>query len=96
MRITLNNFFIFLGLFGQLMFTGRFVVQWVISEKKKKSVVPFSFWILSILGSSFLLIYAIYRKDPVFSLGQSVGLFIYIRNLIIIKSNQKNERKKLK
>ena len=86
--MTLNNFFIFLGFFEQLAFTGRFVVQWLVSEKRKKSIVPFSFWILSILGSSFLLIYALYRKDPVFILGQSMGLFIYIRN-----SDKKRQRK---
>ena len=96
MNITLNKFFIFLGLFGQLAFTGRFIVQWLASEKRKKSVVPFSFWILSILGSSFLLIYALYRKDPVFILGQSVGLFIYVRNLIIIHSEKKTKKGKVK
>ena len=88
MNITLNKFFIFLGLFGQLAFTGRFIVQWLASEKRKKSVVPFSFWIL--------LIYALYRKDPVFILGQSVGLFIYVRNLIIIHSEKKTKKEKVK
>ena len=62
------NFFMILGFIGQFFFSMRFVVQWIASEKNKKSVVPLSFWIFSVLGSSLLLIYAIYRKDPVFIL----------------------------
>ena len=65
----------------------RFVVQWIASEKNKKSVVPLSFWIFSVLGSSLLLIYAIYRKDPVFILGQAPNLLIYFRNIWFIKRN---------
>ena len=65
----------------------RFVVQWIASEKHKKSVVPLSFWIFSVLGSSLLLIYAIYRKDPVFILGQAPNLLIYFRNIWFIKRN---------
>lgn len=84
------NFFMGLGLIGQLLFSGRFLVQWIASEKKKKSIVPVSFWILSILGSSFLLIYAIYKKDPVFILGQSFGFIVYIRNLILINKKRKD------
>ena len=57
-----------LGFIGQFFFSMRFVVQWIASEKHKKSVVPLTFWIFSVLGSSLLLIYAIYRKDPVFIL----------------------------
>ncbi len=84
------NFFMGLGLIGQLLFSGRFLVQWIASERKKKSIVPISFWILSILGSSFLLIYAIYKKDPVFILGQSFGFIVYIRNLILINKKRKD------
>ncbi|MCV2872056.1 lipid-A-disaccharide synthase N-terminal domain-containing protein [Defluviimonas sp. WL0050] len=72
------------GLFGQLMFTGRFLVQWIASERAKKSVVPLSFWYLSMAGGLILLTYAIYRKDVVFILGQSTGVFIYARNLWLI------------
>ena len=86
----MSNFFMGLGLIGQLLFSGRFLVQWIASEKKKKSIVPVSFWILSILGSSFLLIYAIYKKDPVFILGQSFGFIVYIRNLILINKKRKD------
>ena len=86
----MDNFFMILGLIGQFMFSGRFLVQWIVSERKKKSVVPVSFWVLSISGSTFLLIYAIYKKDPVFILGQSFGFFVYIRNLILIKRKERN------
>lgn len=70
-----------LGLFGQLCFTMRFVVQWIESERRKESIIPISFWIFSLMGSAILLTYAIYRKDPVFILGQAFGFAVYIRNL---------------
>lgn len=76
-----------LGFIGQFFFSMRFVVQWIASEKHKKSIVPLSFWIFSVLGSSLLLIYAIYRKDPVFILGQAPNLLIYFRNIWFIKRN---------
>ena len=75
------DFWLIFGLAGQVCFTMRFVVQWIVSEKQKQSVIPISFWIFSILGSAILLIYAIYRKDPVFILGQAFGFTVYIRNL---------------
>ena len=81
------NFFMILGFIGPFFFSMRFVVQWIASEKNKKSVVPLSFWIFSVLGSSLLLIYAIYRKDPVFILGQAPNLLIYFRNIWFIKRN---------
>lgn len=80
---------ILFGLIGQIMFTGRFVVQWIASERVKKSVVTRSFWIYSIMGSSILSVYAIYRKDPVFILGQVPGIFIYVRNLVIMRNNDR-------
>ena len=85
------NFFMVLGFIGQFFFSMRFVVQWIASEKNKKSVVPLSFWIFSVLGSSLLLIYAIYRKDPVFILGQAPNLLIYFRNIWLIKTSKKGE-----
>ena len=80
-----------LGFIGQFFFSMRFIVQWAASAKHKKSVVPRTFWIFSILGSSFLLIYAIYRKDPVFILGQAPNLLIYFRNIWLIKTSKKGE-----
>ncbi|MEM8793317.1 MAG: lipid-A-disaccharide synthase N-terminal domain-containing protein [Pseudomonadota bacterium] len=72
------------GLGGQIMFMMRFLMQWVATEKARKSVIPISFWWLSIAGAAILLAYAIYRQDPVFILGQSLGFFIYTRNLWFI------------
>jgi lipid-A-disaccharide synthase-like uncharacterized protein len=72
------------GLFGQLMFTGRFLVQWIASERAQKSVMPVVFWYFSLAGGLILLAYAIWRRDPVFILGQSLGVFIYLRNLALI------------
>ena len=78
------DFWAILGLVAQLAFTGRFLVQWIASERAKKSVIPISFWYLSLLGSAGLLFYAIVRADPVFILGQSFGSIVYVRNLMLI------------
>lgn len=72
------------GLLGQLMFTGRFLVQWIASERARRSVMPVLFWYFSLAGGLILLAYAIYRRDPVFVLGQALGVFIYLRNLALI------------
>ncbi len=72
------------GLLAQLMFTGRFIIQWLASEKARKSVVPVAFWYFSLFGGVMLLMYAIHRGDPVFILGQSLGVLIYSRNLWLI------------
>ncbi len=73
------------GFLGQAFFSMRFLVQWIASERKKESVIPVSFWFFSIGGGLTLLIYAIYRVDPVFILGQGAGLFVYLRNLYLIR-----------
>ena len=86
---TTNNIWMAVGFLGQIFFTMRFLVQWISSEKKKQSVVPLSFWIFSLLGSSILLTYAIYRKDPVFILGQCFGFIVYTRNLTMISREKK-------
>ncbi len=82
-------FWLVLGFIAQGLFSARFLVQWVASERAGKSVVPVVFWHLSIIGTVLLLAYAIYRKDPVFILGQSAGLVVYFRNLYLIR-RQKN------
>jgi len=74
-----------IGFAGQALFSGRFVVQWITSEVKRKSVIPLAFWFLSLAGSLVLLTYAIHRRDPVFILGQSAGFIIYTRNLVLIR-----------
>jgi lipid-A-disaccharide synthase-like uncharacterized protein len=73
-----------LGIFGQLMFAMRFIVQWLVSEKEGRSVIPIAFWFFSIGGGAITLIYGLYRREPVIILGQSLSLFIYARNLMLI------------
>jgi len=77
-------FFLIVGFIGQGIFASRFIVQWIYSEKKGESYIPIIFWYLSIFGGLALLVYAISRKDPVIIVGQSFGIFIYLRNLILI------------
>lgn len=85
----MERFWIIFGFVGQFMFTMRFVVQWIASERAKKSVMPNTFWFFSILGSTILFIYAVYRRDPVFMLGQSFGMIVYFRNIILIARHKK-------
>jgi lipid-A-disaccharide synthase-like uncharacterized protein len=73
-----------LGFLAQGLFSARFLVQWIASERAGRSVVPFSFWLFSVAGGSLLLLYAVFRKDPVFIVGQAAGLIIYLRNLFLI------------
>ena len=79
-----GNPWIIFGFVGQALFASRFIVQWVCSEKKKQSYIPIIFWHLSIAGGIILLIYATYRRDPVFIVGQTTGLLVYLRNLMLI------------
>lgn len=80
----MSTFWLCLGFSAQALFSARFLVQWIASERAGTSVVPILFWYLSILGSGMLLIYAIHLQDPVFIVGQSAGIFIYSRNLYLI------------
>lgn len=83
---------IILGFVGQALFMMRFVVQWLASEKAKKSVMPVAFWFFSLGGGVVLLIYAIRQKDPVFIAGQGLGLIVYFRNLWLIYHEKKNRQ----
>ncbi len=78
---------IILGSIAQIIFTLRFVYQWIYSEKKKESTLPMGFWVLSISGSLLIIIYAILRKDPVLFTGHIFGSFVYIRNILLIKNS---------
>jgi lipid-A-disaccharide synthase-like uncharacterized protein len=78
------TFFLLFGLLAQLMFTMRFLIQWIVSERARKSMVPVAFWYFSLLGGIMLFIYAVWRQDPVIMLGQATGIIIYARNLILI------------
>ncbi|MCL4766635.1 MAG: lipid-A-disaccharide synthase N-terminal domain-containing protein [Hyphomicrobiaceae bacterium] len=73
-----------IGFTAQLMFSMRFIVQWIASERARRSIVPEAFWYFSLAGGALLFAYAVYRLDPVFMLGQGMGLFIYARNLHFI------------
>lgn len=78
------TFWLIVGFLGQALFTARFVVQWLVSERKHNSVVPVAFWWLSLLGGGALLSYAISRRDPVIIAGQAMGLLVYVRNLMLV------------
>src|SRR4028118_80639 len=78
------------GLAGQMLFGSRFIVQWISSERKKTSYIQVGFWYLSLCGGIVTAIYAIHRRDPVFIIGQSAGLLVYIRNLMLIYKNRGN------
>jgi lipid-A-disaccharide synthase-like uncharacterized protein len=83
--MTTEQLWVGVGLFGQALFSARFIVQWIASERRKQSVVPREFWYLSLAGALITLSYAIYRLDPVFILGYAPGLFIYARNIYFIR-----------
>lgn len=88
MKFDINTLWLAIGFSGQLMFAARFLVQWLVSEKKRESVIPKAFWYLSIGGGAILLAYAIHQRDPVFILGQSTGVFIYARNLMLLNKQR--------
>jgi lipid-A-disaccharide synthase-like uncharacterized protein len=80
-----------IGLLGQLLFTGRMILQWLVSEHRRRSVVPVGFWWMSLVGASMLLVYFIWRRDIVGVLGQSTGWIIYSRNLRLIYAERRRE-----
>jgi lipid-A-disaccharide synthase-like uncharacterized protein len=81
-----------IGLVGQSLFFMRFFVQWIASERERRSVLPVAFWYFSIAGGAVLLAYAIWRKDPVFIMGQASGLFIYGRNLYFLSARSQQQQ----
>ncbi|MFV3292550.1 lipid-A-disaccharide synthase N-terminal domain-containing protein [Pseudomonas sp. NY11955] len=89
--MTRETLWLIVGFAGQAVFTGRFVLQWLYSEFKRRSVIPVGFWYLSMFGSALLLTYAIYRQDPVFIIGQSFGFLVYLRNLQLIARHQEQK-----
>ena len=84
-----ETFWIIVGFAGQALFSARFLIQWLASEKARKSVMPNLFWYFSIGGGAVLLAYAIYRQDPVFIAGQGAGLLIYFRNMALIRQERR-------
>ena len=87
---SLEILFLVIGFLGQGLFASRFIVQWIYSERRGASSIPIVFWYISIFGGIALLIYAIFRKDPVIITGQLFGIFVYLRNLILIYKKKKN------
>ena len=85
-----TNQWLIIGFVGQALFGARFIIQWVVSEKKGESTIPIAFWYCSIGGAVVLLTYAIYKQDPVFIVGQSLGSIVYVRNLILIDRKRKS------
>jgi lipid-A-disaccharide synthase-like uncharacterized protein len=86
---TTEKLWLLVGFSAQLMFSMRFIVQWIASERARSSIVPESFWYFSLFGGALLFAYALYRADPVFVLGQGMGLVIYIRNIQFIRDQKK-------
>ncbi len=90
--VTRLDWWVILGMVAQLLFTARFVVQWIASERAGHSVIPVAFWIFSICGGALLLIYALYRKDVVFIAGQAFSFFVYARNLYFVTRDRRAAR----
>ena len=93
MNIDIDKTWLAIGLLGQALFSARFIVQWLQSERVKRSVIPSAFWYFSMAGGATLLAYAIHRRDPVFIIGQGTGLIIYFRNLQFLWRDRKGENK---
>ncbi len=84
------DWWVLLGFVAQAFFTARFAVQWIASERAGKSIIPLAFWWLSLGGGVLLLAYALYRRDPVFILGQAFGVFVYLRNLYFVMRDRRS------
>ena len=82
-----------IGFFGQSLFFMRWLIQWLASERHNESRMPIAIWYMSLGGGMITLAYAIYRKDPVFIAGQSVGAFVYLRNLMLLRNNSRAQRR---
>ena len=86
--MTAQTVWIGIGFLGQALFSARFIIQWLASERSRQSVVPLAFWWFSLAGGATLLSYALWRGDPVFVLGQGLGLVVYLRNLMLIRRHR--------
>lgn len=90
--VTNLDMVVIIGLIGQALFSARFLVQWIASERAGRSVVPVAFWFFSLGGGAVLFAYALYRGDPVFIVGQGLGTFIYVRNLMLIAKEKRRKQ----
>ena len=87
-----NLMWMIIGFVGQGFFSARFIVQWIMSEIKKQSIIPLGFWYFSLLGGVTLFAYALHKEDPVFIVGQGAGLLIYSRNLYLKRKRAKTDK----
>jgi lipid-A-disaccharide synthase-like uncharacterized protein len=87
-----NLIWMIIGFVGQGFFSARFIVQWIMSEIKKQSIIPLGFWYFSLLGGVTLFAYALHKEDPVFIVGQGAGLLIYSRNLYLIRKRSRSDK----
>lgn len=90
--ITKFDFWLAFGIVAQLVFTARFLVQWIASERAGQSVMPMAFWMLSIIGGMMTLLYGIERREAVIIMGQVLAVFIYVRNMMLIVKNRRKAR----
>ncbi|MEZ5499283.1 MAG: lipid-A-disaccharide synthase N-terminal domain-containing protein [Steroidobacteraceae bacterium] len=88
MKFSADQLWLAVGFLGQAMFSARFIVQWIASERVRRSIVPRAFWYFSLAGGLTLLSYALYKRDPVFIVGQGAGVFVYLRNLHLLRSGR--------
>lgn len=88
---TAEKWWLAVGMIGQMSFGARFLVQWLASERSHRSVIPMSFWYLSLGGGLILLSYAVWRRDPVFIMGQAFGTVVYVRNIVLIRGEGREE-----
>ena len=88
MSRTFETIWLLIGFGGQVLFAARFLVQWLASERQRRSVMPLAFWYLSIGGGIVLLVYALHVRDPVFIAGQGLGVLIYARNLALLRNDR--------
>jgi lipid-A-disaccharide synthase-like uncharacterized protein len=88
--VTAEHLWLVIGLAGQAIFGGRFIVQWIASERRRQSHIPIVFWYMSLLGGAVTLAYAIHKKDAVFIIGQGSGVIVYVRNLMLIYRAQRH------
>ena len=87
--INIDTVWLIVGFVAQAFFSARFIVQWIASERARRSVIPGTFWLFSLLGGAVLLAYAIYKRDPVFIFGQAGGLIIYGRNMFFVSREKR-------
>jgi lipid-A-disaccharide synthase-like uncharacterized protein len=83
--ISTETIWLAVGFLGQGLFFGRWLVQWIASERNAESQVPVAFWYMSVIGGLITLVYALYRRDPVFIIGQTIGVVVYVRNLVLLR-----------